>query len=423
MEKIPDSIGTAANVQAMVFGNLGETSGTGVGFTRDPGNGDKVFYGEFLINAQGEDVVAGIRTPSPIAELEHVMPAVYQQLFETTQKLEQQYRDMQDFEFTIEEGKLYMLQTRNGKRTGPAAVKLAVDMCEEGLIAKEEAVLRVAPNQLDQLLHPVFDAATLKEVWRFQSKGGKQNVNNVSSPAIAGKWLHFGTTAGIYYVLDRDSGAVVAEIDCGEPIFSTPVVAKDRVYVATLGAQVLAMTFEGKQLWKWDFVKEVVGFDGNRWSGESWAAWVRRFGRRLADEQGDRMVVLAGNAIRGVALGVVVTALVQSALGGIGLAIAGVPFAGVLTAIMFALCIAQIGPILVLLGATAGIRCGRSCASPSVMAGPRSWRWWNWASGPCSEQDARGWHAPAAQPPNTRSWNTRSHRAHVSPSPPLPSDP
>jgi pyruvate,orthophosphate dikinase len=162
MEKIPDSIGTAANVQAMVFGNLGETSGTGVGFTRDPGNGDKVFYGEFLINAQGEDVVAGIRTPSPIAELEHVMPAVYKQLFETTQKLEQQYRDMQDFEFTIEEGKLYMLQTRNGKRTGPAAVKLAVEMCEEGLISKEEAVLRVAPNQLDQLLHPVFDAATLK---------------------------------------------------------------------------------------------------------------------------------------------------------------------------------------------------------------------------------------------------------------------
>lgn len=121
-----------------------------------------------------------------------------------------------------------------------------------------------------------FDAKTLKELWRFQSKGGKQNVNNVSSPAIAGKWLHFGTTAGFYYVLDRDSGAVVAEIDCGEPIFSTPVVAKDRVYAATLGAQVLAMTFEGKQLWKWDFVKEVVGFDGNRWSGESWAAFCEK---------------------------------------------------------------------------------------------------------------------------------------------------
>jgi hypothetical protein len=121
-----------------------------------------------------------------------------------------------------------------------------------------------------------FDAATLKEVWRFQSKGGKQNVNNVSSPAIAGKYLHFGTTAGIYYVLDRETGAVVKEIDCGEPIFSTPVVAKDRVYVATLGAQVLALTFEGEQQWKWDFVKEVVGFDGNRWSGESWAAFCEK---------------------------------------------------------------------------------------------------------------------------------------------------
>lgn len=121
-----------------------------------------------------------------------------------------------------------------------------------------------------------FDAKTLQGLWRFQSKGGKQNVNNVSSPAIAGKHLHFGTTAGFYYVLDRDSGAVVAEIDCGEPIFSTPVVTKERVYVATLGAQVLAMTFEGKQLWKWDFVKEVVGFDGNRWSGESWAAFCEK---------------------------------------------------------------------------------------------------------------------------------------------------
>jgi outer membrane protein assembly factor BamB len=116
-----------------------------------------------------------------------------------------------------------------------------------------------------------FDAATLKEVWRFQSKGGKQNVNNVSSPAIAGKHLHFGTAAGIHYVLDRETGAVVKEIDCGEPIFSTPVVAKDRVYVATLGAQVLALTHAGEQQWKWDFVKEVVGFDGNRWSGEQWA--------------------------------------------------------------------------------------------------------------------------------------------------------
>jgi pyruvate, orthophosphate dikinase len=162
MEKIPDNIGTAANVQAMVFGNMGDTSATGVGFTRDPGNGAKVFYGEFLINAQGEDVVAGIRTPIPITDLKKVMPAVYKQLFETTQMLEKHYKDMQDFEFTVEEGKLYMLQTRNGKRTGAAAVKLAVDMCKEGLISKKEAVMRVAPNQLDQLLHPVFDAASLK---------------------------------------------------------------------------------------------------------------------------------------------------------------------------------------------------------------------------------------------------------------------
>ena len=121
-----------------------------------------------------------------------------------------------------------------------------------------------------------FDAETLKEVWHFESKGGKQNVNNVSSPAVAGKYLHFGTTAGIYYVLDRTSGAVVREIDCHEPIFSTPVVAKDRVYFATLGAQVFAITHEGETKWIWDFVKEVVGFDGNRWSGESWAAFCEK---------------------------------------------------------------------------------------------------------------------------------------------------
>ena len=164
MEKIPDEIGTAASVQAMVFGNIGDTSATGVGFTRDPATGEKVFYGEFLVNAQGEDVVAGIRTPQPISELEKIMPAAYTQLREITASLEKHYRDMQDFEFTIEEGKLYMLQTRNGKRTGPAAVRVAVEMQEEGLISKEEAVLRVAPQQLDQLLHPVFDEPSLKKL-------------------------------------------------------------------------------------------------------------------------------------------------------------------------------------------------------------------------------------------------------------------
>ncbi len=164
MEKIPDNIGTAANVQAMVFGNMGETSATGVGFTRDPATGEKVFYGEFLINAQGEDVVAGIRTPQPISELESVLPEAFAELKEITTNLEAHYKDMQDFEFTIQDKKLYMLQTRNGKRTGPAAVRVAVDMVHENMISKSEAVQRVAPNQLDQLLHPVFDPKTLKEL-------------------------------------------------------------------------------------------------------------------------------------------------------------------------------------------------------------------------------------------------------------------
>ncbi|MDE3194767.1 MAG: pyruvate, phosphate dikinase, partial [Acidobacteriota bacterium] len=167
MEKIPDDIGTAANVQAMVFGNMGDTSATGVGFTRDPGSGEKVFYGEFLINAQGEDVVAGIRTPEPISDLETVLPEAYAQLREITTNLEKHYKDMQDFEFTIQDKKLYMLQTRNGKRTGPAAVRIAVDMVNEGMITKKDAILRVAPAQLDQLLHPVFDTKTMKELTKL----------------------------------------------------------------------------------------------------------------------------------------------------------------------------------------------------------------------------------------------------------------
>jgi pyruvate,orthophosphate dikinase len=164
MEKIPDSIGTGASVQAMVFGNMGDNSATGVGFTRNPSTGERVFYGEFLVNAQGEDVVAGIRTPQPIADLEKVMPAAYKQLRTITSMLEKHYKDVQDFEFTIEEGKLYMLQTRNGKRTGPAAVRIAVDMVSERLIDRKEAVMRVAPNQLDQLLHPVLDPAMRKDL-------------------------------------------------------------------------------------------------------------------------------------------------------------------------------------------------------------------------------------------------------------------
>jgi pyruvate,orthophosphate dikinase len=167
MNQIPDDLGTAVNVQAMVFGNLGETSATGVGFTRNPATGEKVFYGEFLENAQGEDVVSGVRTPHPIAELEKWNPAVYQQLREITTMLEKHYHDIQDFEYTIQDGKLYMLQTRNGKRTGPAAVRIAVEMVQEGLIDKREAVLRVDPQQLDQLLHPVLDPASKKSLTKL----------------------------------------------------------------------------------------------------------------------------------------------------------------------------------------------------------------------------------------------------------------
>lgn len=167
MERIPDAIGTAANVQAMVFGNMGDDSATGVGFTRDPGSGEKVFYGEFLYNAQGEDVVAGIRTPLPISQLKDGMPKAFDQLVKITSSLEKHYKDMQDFEFTIEKGTLYMLQTRNGKRTGPAAINIAVDMVSEKLITKEQAVMRVAPSQLDQLLHPVFDTASLKTLQKL----------------------------------------------------------------------------------------------------------------------------------------------------------------------------------------------------------------------------------------------------------------
>lgn len=155
---IPDDMGTAVNVQTMVFGNMGDDSGTGVAFTRNPATGENEFYGEFLMNAQGEDVVAGIRTPLPISKLKEVMPHVYEQLLKVRRILESRLKDMQDIEFTIERGKLYMLQTRAGKRTGFAAIRIAVDMVEEGLITKEEALLRIEPDALNHLLRPIFDA-------------------------------------------------------------------------------------------------------------------------------------------------------------------------------------------------------------------------------------------------------------------------
>ena len=162
MNEIPYSWGTAVNVQPMVFGNLNENSGTGVAFTRDPATGEKALFGEYLINAQGEDVVAGIRTPSHISKLAEDMPEVYKQFADIANRLEDHYADMQDMEFTIENGKLYMLQTRNGKRTAAAALKIAVDLVDEGKISEDTAVLRVEPKQLDALLHPQFDAKALK---------------------------------------------------------------------------------------------------------------------------------------------------------------------------------------------------------------------------------------------------------------------
>jgi pyruvate,orthophosphate dikinase len=169
IEGIPDEWGTAVNVQTMVFGNMGSDSATGVAFTRNPGNGENKFYGEYLVNAQGEDVVAGIRTPAPLNEysksdhnkdlltLEKKMPKIYKELFSIQRRLEKHYRDMQDLEFTIEKGKLFMLQTRVGKRNGPAAVRMAMDMYAEKLIKKEDVIQRVTPSQLDELLHPIID--------------------------------------------------------------------------------------------------------------------------------------------------------------------------------------------------------------------------------------------------------------------------
>ncbi|WP_304263133.1 pyruvate, phosphate dikinase [Kallipyga massiliensis] len=162
MNEISDSLGTAVNVQQMVFGNMDETSGTGVAFSRNPATGENKLFGEYLMNAQGEDVVAGIRTPFPISHLEEDNPKVYKQFLETSERLEKHYKDMQDMEFTIQEGELFLLQTRNGKRTTSAAVKIAVDLVHEGMITKEEAILMVEPKSLDQLLHPAFKAESLK---------------------------------------------------------------------------------------------------------------------------------------------------------------------------------------------------------------------------------------------------------------------
>ena len=195
LNDIPNNLGTAVNVQSIVFGNMGDNSGTGVAFTRDPATGENKLLGEYLINAQGEDVVAGIRTPQKIATLENIMPDIYKQFVETADKLEKHYRDMQDIEFTIEKGKLFLLQTRNGKRTAKSAINVAVDLVNEGLITKEEAIMRVEPNQLDQLLHPKFEDKSLKEA-KVLAKGLP------ASPGAASGRIYF--TAGDVVEASKD---------------------------------------------------------------------------------------------------------------------------------------------------------------------------------------------------------------------------
>ncbi|MGI6110101.1 MAG: pyruvate, phosphate dikinase, partial [Eubacteriaceae bacterium] len=199
LNEIPHDYGTAVNVQSMVFGNMGDNSGTGVAFTRNPATGERKLYGEYLINAQGEDVVAGIRTPEKIARLAEDMPEVYEQFAATAKKLEDHYRDMQDMEFTIDDGRLFMLQTRNGKRTAQAALKIAVDMVDEGLINKEEALERIEAKSLDQLLHPTFDDEALKE--------GKVIAEGLAASPGAG-------TGKIYFTAEDAKAAA----DNGEPV-------------------------------------------------------------------------------------------------------------------------------------------------------------------------------------------------------------
>lgn len=214
---IPDDLGTAVNIQTMVFGNMGWDSGTGVAFTRDPGTGEKQLYGDFLMNAQGEDVVAGIRNTKPIRELAEEMPEVFNQFSEITLKLENHYHDMQDVEFTIERGKLWMLQTRNGKRTAKAAIKVAVDMANEGLIDKETAVMRVEPEHVNQMLHPQFDPATIEEA-RHDDRLFASGVN--ASPGAAVGQVYF----------DADTAERMAKEAGQEVIMVRPFTKPDDVH-------------------------------------------------------------------------------------------------------------------------------------------------------------------------------------------------
>lgn len=256
LNKIPDNLGTAVNVQTMVFGNMGEASGTGVAFTRNPSTGEEKFYGEYLLNAQGEDVVAGIRTPHPIENLRAEMPEAYQQLEDIYKNLEKHYRDMQDIEFTIEEGKLYMLQTRTGKRTAKAAVKIASDMVKEGLISKEEAILRVDPLQLDKLLHPHIDPKTKVDVI---AKGLAASPGAVSGKVVftaddACAWVKNGER--VILVRNETSPDDIAGMDAAEGILTArggmtshaAVVARGMGKCCVAGCETITVDEKAKEL-------------------------------------------------------------------------------------------------------------------------------------------------------------------------------
>jgi len=253
---IPHDIGTAVNVQSMVFGNTGNDSGTGVGFTRNPSTGEKIFYGEYLLNAQGEDVVAGIRTPVHIANLGKDLPEAAKQLKEITTKLEKHYRDIQDFEFTIEHKKLYMLQTRTGKRTAQAAVKIAVDMVGEKLITKQEAVMRVDPTQVEQLLHPVFDPKAQKKVIAkgLPASPGAATGMAVFTADAAAEWAKDGkatilvrpeTTPDDIHGMDAAKGILTAR---GGMTSHAAVVARGMGKCCVAGCETIKVDVEGKTL-------------------------------------------------------------------------------------------------------------------------------------------------------------------------------
>lgn len=258
LNSIPSNLGTAVNVQSMVFGNMGETSGTGVAFTRSPVNGENKIFGEFLINAQGEDVVAGIRTPQPIEQMAEVFPDVYKDFVRIADLLEKHYKDMQDMEFTVERNKLYMLQTRNGKRTAASAVKVAVDMEEEGLITREVAVTRLEPDQIDQILHPKFDDAVIKDAQKLAE-------GLPASPGAAAGKIYFtakdaeaAAAAGEKVVLVRQetspedlAGMVVAEgilTARGGMTSHAAVVARGMGKCCVAGCQALAVDEDAKKL-------------------------------------------------------------------------------------------------------------------------------------------------------------------------------